>query len=389
MSRLKKLFFLLITSFAKDRTLKIDTWKIIKKDKPSLYAIQKERQREDVYKLLNNFYGSFALICVCFLVLLALCRIPYQFVDKYLFLLGWFKFKRIEYAYNTVSEVLGSAATIIGLSFVVIGFVFEIIRDKTKRTFEELFRATNLYFALAISVLSIAFLTYLNIYKYSVDKYTAGNFAILGSFLLFFDTISIAWLFGRVLRYLNPERIVELSNLLLLKAAKYSLLDDHFALQSQQVYNKQLESYGFEKTPPLAHFFQTGVIPDVLITLEKKSNVIVQDVCFPLLKVCANSLARRSTVKKYISLQFRLALEPGNGLFALSEGTKLVPFEKRLLRLAFIVKKAANEANDYKITKEQLTKRFVNAAESGNMDGVQEALTNIETLYDIYYSSLP
>jgi len=79
---------------------------------------------------------------------------------------------------------MGSTATVIDLSFVVIGFLFDVVKDKTQRTLEELFRATGLYQVFSISVISLVAIVIINCFKYTASNYIACNFAVLSSLFL-------------------------------------------------------------------------------------------------------------------------------------------------------------------------------------------------------------
>lgn len=369
-------------------TLQNSTWQHLTAHAPGLMAIRKERRKEQRYRARNSFTGAFTIVILCFSLLLAPCFFPSSFIDHYFSALQWFTFNEDQKAFVTVSEVMGSTATIIGLSFVVIGFLFDIVRDKTQRTLEELFRATSLYYVFAISVISIMSLVIVNCFKYSVSPYTARNFAVFSSLVLLIDAGAIAFLFYQLLRFFNPERVAEIGSRQMLDMARFRMLDDRFSKASVQIYQQRLEAYGFEEKYRYAAFLSKGKPALVSLNLGNSRDVNLIDVYFPLLRFLMKRFKKRSEEPGFTGLGFGGLIRANEGILSLAHGTKISRWENLGLGFAYLTSSPTRDADDFDLMKEQLEKRLLQASADGDLDGMKLALDDIEKLYDIFYQSI-
>lgn len=384
----KHAFFSASRTYSQRWTLQNSTWQHLIEHAPGLMAIRKERRKEQRYRARNSFKGAFTIVTLCFSLLFVPCFIPASFIDHHFSALQWFTFNVGQNAFATVSEVMGSTATIIGLSFVVIGFLFDIVRDKTQRTLEELFRATSLYYVFAISVISIMSLVIVNCFKYSVSIYIAGNFAVFSSLVLLIDAGAIAFLFYQLLLFFNPERVAEIGSRQMLDMARFRMLDDRFSKASAKIYQERLESYGFEEKYRFAAFLSKGKPPLLFLNLGNSKDANLVDVYFPLLKFLMKRFKKGSEKPGFNGYRFGGLIRANEAILSLAQGTKVSRWENLALSFAYLTSGPTRDADDFDLMKDQLEKRLLKASADGDLDGMKQALDDINKLYDIFYQSI-
>jgi len=368
------------------RTLRNSAWQVAIRQSEGLKTLRTERRKARQRLFINTFKSALLLIIVLFCSLLALCFIPEAVTDRFFSRVEWFRFDKVENAYSTVSETLGATATIIGLGFVVIGFLFDAVKDKTQRTLEELFRITYLYHVFSISVVSVAFLAFLNCFKYTESHYVAKNFAVLASGLMLIDITAIGFLFYKLLKLFNPEYLTELSRKQLLDLARFTLLEDKFTKVSSDIYKERLIAYGFTEKYQLASFLSKEAPSWSWLSVENKKPMKLRDVHFPLLKLVLNRHANSKT-KGFVAMKNGFDLQANHGIIALDKEIKFKYWERISLRTAYLTTTPSKITGEYDKVKERLSKRLIKAAESGDTDILGQSLEEIEKLYDIYYKS--
>ncbi|MEE1947246.1 hypothetical protein VRU48_19120 [Pedobacter sp. KR3-3] len=356
------------------------TWISLLKSRPKLRQLKKAQRRFKQSLLLNNFTAAFLIVIFVVVALILCCFIPEHFSTTRLAFISWIKFPKVENAYSLLSETLGAAATIIGLSFVVIGFIFETVKNRTLRTYRDIFRVTNLYYVFSISIVSIFALTLINTFKYSTNNWTAGNLAILGTVLLLATTLSIAHLFYKVLVFFNPQYVARLSKNALLRAAQLRLLQTWFNRESEQVFDRTMKSYGFENDAFFPGFL--GEPADELL-LDNEKEMQLEDVFFPLLRLTGRKIRRRCSAMNFYSLRYQGRVERRKPMFWFDAGTLVKSFERKYLSYSVLLKPIRED--DFSEEKKILDKRLGKSAETGNKELLNEALEDMGQLFEIYY----
>ncbi len=378
------LFFYFVGIISKNSTLANKTWHKIARSNPALYVIKKEQDNYLFKVKINNFKPQLFFVLFVNVVGFCLCFIPETITEHYFHWLTIVKLPEKQDAYSLVSETMGAAAPIIGLSFVVIGFLFETVRNKTQRTFEDLFRATQLYFVFAVTVINMVVLIILDAYKYSVEPYTAGNFAILGCLLLIGIMMSISYLFYKVIKFFSPEKIAELSKGRLLKSAKYFLLNEQFVKESKIVFNATFEEYGFSEQQ--WSFFDAA--PTTLVRVGNTADVILVDVFLPLLNFWVQRIKKRSNSGSFYSLHCLQHLEEGKPVFSFADGTTIKQWEQRLIALTFNLRPIMTQEDEFMAEKQKMENRLKVGAELGDIEILTQTLTDMKDLYEIFYKGI-
>nr|NYE67222.1 hypothetical protein [Mucilaginibacter sp. E4BP6] len=287
-------------------------------------------------------------------------------------------------AYNLIGDILAASATIIGLSFVVIGFLFQTVSNQTQQTYEDIFRATRLYYVFAISIVSVIMQVFVNIVKYTYAPYTAGNLAIFCAFLLIATTIAIANLFSLVLEFLNPEKVTQLTKKYLLNAAKFELLNERFMTESRQVFNEMMSSLAFEKKGSSFWNYE----PATPLSLKNNAGDILIDVFLPLYKWFATRIGKRTApgvVSKYAEIECFQPLVEEKAMLFFEENTIIKKWEINMFPFSFLISSENPTSNDYDRERKKLDNRLFRAAEKGDTELLEQVLSDIDHLYDIYF----
>lgn len=385
---LKLIFFSTSNVWSKHQTLQSSTWKQLFQTSPGLSVIRKERNKLTRLRAQNSFLGAFAIISLMCLSLVGMCYMPATTITKYFSWVQWFNFKSDEQAYATISEVMGSTATIIGLSFVVIGFLFDKVKAKTQKTLEELFRATGLYHVFGISVITIVSLVILNCFKYTAESYVVRNFAVLSSLFLVSNALAIAFMFYRLLQFFNPERVAEIASQQILEMAKFRLLDDRYSQTSSMVYVERLASYGFEEKNRFSMLLNRDQAQPIWLELGNKKEVHLLNVYFPFLKLLVGRFSKLSQETGFVEMGIGSRLSANQAILSLSNDVKIGFLERCLFEVSYLTTKTTTNVDDFDLMKEQLEKRFLKSSADGDEDGISQSLDDIEKLYDIYYQSI-
>ncbi len=366
------------------QTLKQNTWHELFLASPGLLPVRNNQRKARTRRRRNSYQGAFLQIAILFIGITALAKVPRFIIDTYVPFLKWFDFNQADQAYATISEVMGSTATIIGLSFVVIGFLIDVVKDKTQRTLEEMFRATYLYHVFGIAVISIIILVIFNFYKYSVSIDVLCNMAVISSLFLIIDACSIAFLFYKLLAYFNPERIAEVERQHMLDLARFQLLDDRYNHASTAVYSARMEKLGLEEKSELAFFLIDAPNYD-WINLRNDRDVTLIDVHFPILTFLIRRILKRSNETGFTSLRSGATIRANQGIIFKSIGVELNKWERILLNFAFLTTRESTTIEDYEAIKKRLEKRLLKATLDGDPELIEQTLDEITKLYDIFY----
>src|SRR5690606_34826230 len=110
-----------------------------------------------------------------------------------------------------IADSLMATATISALSFVVINFLFDKVKNATHETYQTLFKGTALYYFLSFVLIGLIILVVFNLLKHTPEAGTLVNMALWSAYLSISILVAIIWLFFRVLHFLDPQNVVSLS----------------------------------------------------------------------------------------------------------------------------------------------------------------------------------
>ncbi|MET3977441.1 hypothetical protein ABIB62_000007 [Mucilaginibacter sp. UYP25] len=378
---LKKYLFIVLNRTAANDTLVGKTWNIIKEDQLFLYELRKEQLRYNLSLKTNNLTFAFIVTAITAIVGLLVCSASIDFVQSKMHFLMLVNIPE-DKGGNMISENMGASATIIGLSFVVIGFLFESVRNKTQQTFEDIFRVTKLYYVFAISITGMFFIVGMNFYKYTFLPYTTGNFAIYSSIILMAIILSIAYLFSNILKFLSDERIAQYATNNLVKTAKFQYLNERFMVYSRNVLSDTFHSFTLEPHP--THLTSDGYSP---LAIKNKPTALLMDIYFPIIRLLKKKIGKRLQTEEateFSAFHYSQPLPENANVLYFEDGVTISGWEKKLFNWGFLIQNPLNSETAYSKEKGKLEKRLIASAETGNMEALEQALSDMNELYAIY-----
>lgn len=372
--------FFIVSLLPGEHTLRNRIWKKIENDHPSIYQINIEKRRYDIERKTNTFSFSFIIIILIVLLCCLSCNFSFNFSNTPLKWLNIIRLNKAD-ACSLISENLGVISSLVAISFVVIGFLFDIIRDKTQKTFEDLFRATRLYRVFSIAIVNILALVILNTLKQGLSINVLENVAILSTYLLMTTIIAIAYLFYNVLQYFNPEKIDNLTREYLLTEAKHYLLMEKFTIESRIVFVEIFLEANYKENS-YSIFNQVEV---QAIELYNESTCKFVDLYIPLLKFFLRKFRKTDTDDyEFIVLSADNSIEKNHIQLYIPKGLNFNKWLLKLFNLPFRLLPYKDEKKDFENEKNKLIARLNKAAETGQTDMLKRQLSDISDLYDIY-----
>jgi len=374
------LLFFIVSLFPGEHTLRNRTWKKIERDHPSIYQISKEKKGYDLERRVNTF--GFSVIAVILIISLCCfaCNFSFDFSDTSLKWLNIISLNEGN-ANLVIAENLGVISSLVAISFVVIGFLFDIIRDKTQKTFEDLFRVTRLYRVFSIAIVSILTLVILNTLKHGLSINVLGNVAVLSTYLLMATIIAIAYLFYKVLQYFNPDKIDKLTKEYLLTEAKHRLVMEKFIKESRLVFIEIFSNANYKENS----FSLFNEVEVQAISLANSDTCKFIDLYVPLLNFFLRKFRKTDTDGyEYIVLSSGNNIGKNHIQLYVPKELNLNKWLLKLFNLPFRLLPYESGKDDFDNEKNKLITRLNKAAEIGQTDMLTQQLSDISDLYDIY-----
>lgn len=384
MNKILTIIIFQVTRIFPRQTLLSKSWDNIKSQAPELYKIRRERS---IYHLKNgiNKSGSAVFFMSVLLVLISsLCLLTWDFTGTPLEFLNFIKLDKLG-AKQLIADSLMATATISALSFVVINFLFDKVKDATHETYQTLFKATTLYYFLSFVLIGFIILVVLNLLKHTPGDETLVNMALWSAYLSISIVVAIIWLFFRVLRFLNPQNIVSVSRDQLINAAKFHLLDERIIEECNRELLNIFESRGYLKETPL--LYEPGVESN-FISFRNSDYGVIYDLHLPIINNVLNALDRKvHDGVSYFPIQYTESLQHNHTFLALNNSFALGKFQSFILTYAVWLKPEKNMDISLAEEKRKLQDKLVKSASSGDIDSLKEQFNKIEDMYKIYYEA--
>jgi len=377
----KRLIFWGMNFFSSSLTLSSRTWREIKSDE-LLRDLYKSKRSEERQMRRNSTPFAMFFILLLLSAGFAFCFTPRDCIDKWSGFLGFLKFTKDD-SKELISDILASSATIIGLSFVVIGFSFEVVKNASSQTLGTIFRETKLHFVFAISILSILFLVLMTALKHSMSEYIVGNFAIFSCWLLISTTVAIAYMFAKVITFFNQEKISRMSREYLSRLSTYAILEFEYKRLSKELYDSYFLSRGFRR-----YFNFTGARYDTVIRYRNKKNEEFVDACLPLMASVVEKIGKRlgNQMPDYELFGHKSLLGPNQGLFYFNSSSRLRWIEGKLVNFCVHTKQSSYLLEEFSQKKEEMQESLIIAAKDGDMKQLRSRLEDMRRLHENFRS---
>lgn len=381
-------FYRLYSLFFPSNSLRAITWKYIKDNIPDLYKFRESLLKRAFRRFLNNNKLAFVFSILLPLFISPICfYLPeISFINSLASLI-----EDADSSKEILKNNLSNAATLIGISFVVLGFIFELVKDKTHQTFQELSSIVRLYPAMGFSFGIILFHIIVNqAANYiksdeTVGKLYLNSFSLYSSFLMVVLLLTLIFVFWKLFSYFSVEAINLLSRHNLLTEAKRDILQERFRMLSGVLYEKEMKETGLKKG---TFHFNENLPPYYVITLPD-TNKIFYDVRMkalkntlsdPLTNIVAEDVFEFEPIHldKTVVEHQKLFSVPDRNYFHMSNFT---------LSHSHILSSSSPSISNFNSQRTNLISRFHQTIKQGNNPQMLEVLKSMEELFKIYYQS--
>jgi hypothetical protein len=380
MNILSRVYYFLHSVFSTN-SLRNMTRREIKLKNPLLFKYYIKGQLQSKLRYLVGLPGAFVFCPVAVIIASYL----FTCVDY----LGYIEMDR-ELAVETIKNGISNSSTLIGISFVVIGFLFEIAKDKTHQTFHEFFISIRLYIVLAYSLTVVAFhIVAYALLKTIQDDNIVNSLGVFSSYLMLILIIAIALLFMQLIKVYSPDAINKFSTKALLKSAKIKLIEELFISKSRDIYFMKMQSLNLK---PSTFFFSLDDTERAFFTISTSDTKEIYDI---KLRTINNELRKIiSHTDNFIEqeAEFRPTnlskrIVQNEVVFSLPETNYINRKVRKKIQKAFILTPPRMKEDDFITQKSNLLVRLKKATKAGDLTNVEQQLSDIEKLFELVYSN--
>lgn len=383
MNRLITIIIFWITRIFSHQTLLSKSWHNIKINAPEVYKLRRERKKYHFANGINTpIVASFLMLLILSCISLS-CLLTWDFTGSPLSFLNFIKLEK-DNAKQLISDSLMATATISALSFVVINFLFDKVKDVTHETYQTLFRATRLYFVLSFVLMGFLTMVILNLLKHTPSDDTLGNMALWSVYLSIGIVIVILLLFFRVLRFLNPQSVASLSKNYLLNAAKFHRMDERLFEECNNELQNIFQSRDFIKQTPFQ--FQSDTNELIFVSLKNRSEGVLYDLHLPIINRLLNEIKRKGGDNiSYFPVRYSEFLNANHKIIAIGEPISFGNFLLLVLPFSIWLKRSKKDEGSLVEEKMKMSDSLIQSAARGDVEALKKQLSNINDLYNIYY----
>ncbi|WP_127123908.1 hypothetical protein [Chryseotalea sanaruensis] len=283
-----------------------------------------------------------------------------------------------------ISENLSNTGAIVALSFVVIGFLFEIIKERTGRNLEELVRATYLYLGLSVTLISLSYMVLLNLIKNSISLQSLKNLSISSSYLVLVVLIMIGIQFASLIKLFNSKTLSDLSKYSIIRSGLNVIFQEYYIKKSKSIMNQFLLSKGLHQFNYINHANLNR------ITLTNNRDLYCSDINLILLNWTIKSFSSDNNEKVFQELYINKFL-PRNAevfFYAGNQNTNL-SITTLTISPSFYLQKTLTSDQRFASEREKLRNMVIRAAELGDQEELARQLDIFQNLYSIYFQTRP
>lgn len=149
--------------------------------------------------------------------------------------------------FEIIDHRINNIVTITSISLVVVGFLINNIREKSKDTYELLFEETLLYPIVYFILTVITYLIIVSFVRNSFDVsniYKLHNLLLIGMLLILFVIFLIGYLFSKIFLITNPANLTELFRKKLILSVKQAMYQEKLENYSKLILSQRLSNYG-------------------------------------------------------------------------------------------------------------------------------------------------
>ncbi len=360
------------------------TWDKLKADNPDLYAFKESGLGRFWRKVLSNHKYAFSVFIIT--PLLFCLFFIFEFQGLFPDFLCFIKMNEV-LAIDAVKNNLSNAATLIGVSFVVLGFIFEIVRDKTHQTFMELASSVSLFPVMGLSFSVILFHVLCNPLINTLADikgigYMVNNLGLCSWYMMIAFLGGLIFLFLKLTRIFSMEAINQHFRKALLREAKGVALQETFIKKSRELYISELINLGLK-----IHTVKWDGIQNQRALHLATATREIYDVRISKLKTLLSRLAVWSdSSTEFAPIQLDTAHNSDSDIFFVPENL-VAEIDKSIHSTFFLLRKSDSSTN-YLSQKRNLVEHLQEAVSQGNIKQLKEQLDCMREVYSVLYKSL-
>lgn len=375
---MKEIYYLIRSRLFPDDSLRSITWKHLRKEFPEIYRYRKSFLIRNFEKVFKGQRKSFLLGILVPISFSFIAFIPLK--ETFLDFICVFKTDP-KSSIETVRNNLSNSATIIGISFVALGFIFEIVRDKNHQTFRELSSAIGLFPILGFSFGVVLYhIIAIPLIESFVDHkmYSEGicNIAVISWYLLFFMLCFLAWLTFSLTKIFSPDAQINYFKKVLLREAGDTLVTETFISQARRLYVSKLSKLG--KRIYLNNFFRKTQVRTISVGSEYG---IFFDVKMETLT--NNLLVNENDIDAFEPIKIGDPVRSWHTIFSLTPTANITSKNIKRIVKSFVIIRRRNSNILYEIEREHLFDRFHKSLAANDMKQFHEQLDNFREIYKL------
>ncbi len=146
-----------------------------------------------------------------------------------------------------VDQRTANIATIISITFVVIGFLINNIAVKEPLAYRLLFKHSRLYPIIYLTLSIIGCFVITSALRDCLHPGTFTRIVLAGCYLVLILLILIGWLFRSIIKAISPQEIIKLLEIELLEECKLAIRMELIKRNSTSLYSSLMTKYGFKE----------------------------------------------------------------------------------------------------------------------------------------------
>lgn len=365
-------------------SLYISTRKYIRERNPYLYTVRNLDRKSRLLAKVSS-PTSYVIVPLFVIVLFSLCFIDFGFynINNKLYL-GFIKIDG-DFVKTFIDQRISNIATITSISLVVVGFLINNIKEKSKETYELLFRETYLYPIIYLILSSIAILLISTFLRESICIGRFSNMIVLSLVLILAILVCIGKLFSKLLQFVTAQGLNSLTRKTLTKQAKIILYEEKIQRLSQ---DKMLELIQPFARPVSSFYFSRQ--PNHL-SLEGNGTMYISDIDTIRLRLalqninCPNISSNMEFL--HIGLLYRFEESAPYTVASVSNNVAQQVSIRNALNSYIHLRKADTARPNFSEINARLYDKLKTSIDSKDVDEVRNALNSYDEVLNIYFNN--
>lgn len=285
-----------------------------------------------------------------------------------------------------IDQRINNIVTLTSISLVVVGWLINNLKEKTKETYSLLFSAVRLYPIVYYILSVIILLLIISSLRNRVGDLTYFHLMMLALFYIVLAIFFIGFLFNKLFQFADATHLSYLSAKLLVHATKQVLYREKIRTNSQSIFSEYFKEVGFIVDNPLVvrHPVSINITPS-------KVTLKVIDVDIQALRSCIKNLIPAKTIDHLdiypLAITERIEIQPERSYMFVSTSTVQVNALK-IVANQYVYTQKGEEQLNFDSIKLSLYEKSQEAVRSQDQKTLELVLANYELIYENYFESI-